>query len=42
MTKKKTVLVTGSVSGISWGIPEDLDNQGYKVLINEINLALAQ
>lgn len=42
MTHKKTALVTGSVSGIGLGIAKDLANQGYKVLISDINLAVAQ
>lgn len=42
MTDKKTALVTGSVSGIGLGIAKDLAKQGYKVLISDINLAVAQ
>ena len=42
MTHKKTALVTGSVSGIGLGIAKDLANQGYKVLISDINLAVAE
>ena len=42
MTNKKTALVTGSVSGIGLGIAKDLAKQGYKVLISDINLAVAQ
>lgn len=42
MTHKKTALVTGSVSGIGLGIAKDLAKQGYKVLITDINLAVAQ
>jgi len=42
MTIKKTALVTGSVSGIGLGIAKDLAKQGYKVLISDINLAVAQ
>ncbi len=42
MTHKKTALVTGSVSGIGLGIAKDLANEGYKVLISDINLAVAQ
>jgi 3-hydroxybutyrate dehydrogenase len=42
MTHKKTALVTGSVSGIGLGIAKDLAEQGYKVLITDINLAVAQ
>ena len=42
MTHKKTALVTGSVSGIGLGIAKDLANQGYKVLISDINLTVAE
>ena len=42
MSQKKTALVTGSVSGIGLGIAKDLAKQGYKVLISDINLAVAQ
>jgi 3-hydroxybutyrate dehydrogenase len=42
MTQKKTALVTGSVSGIGLGIAKNLADQGYKVLISDINLAVAQ
>jgi 3-hydroxybutyrate dehydrogenase len=42
MTQNKTALVTGSVSGIGLGIAKDLAKQGYKVLISDINLAVAQ
>lgn len=42
MAYKKTALVTGSVSGIGLGIAKDLARQGYKVLVSDINLAVAQ
>lgn len=42
MTHKKTALVTGSVSGIGLGIAKDLAEQGYKILISDINLAIAE
>lgn len=42
MTHKKTALVTGSVSGIGLGIAKNLAEQGYKVLITDINLSVAQ
>ena len=42
MILKKTALVTGSVSGIGLGIAKDLAKQGYKILISDINLSLAE
>ena len=42
MTLKKTALVTGSVSGIGLGIAKDLAKQGYKILISDINLSVAE
>lgn len=42
MTQKKTALVTGSVSGIGLGIAQNLAKQGYKVLITDVNLQVAQ
>lgn len=42
MIKQKTALITGSASGIGLGIAEDLAKQGYKVLISDIDLSLAQ
>jgi 3-hydroxybutyrate dehydrogenase len=42
MTQKKTALVTGAASGIGLGIAKDLANQGYKVLISDINLSVAK
>ncbi|MBA6329227.1 3-hydroxybutyrate dehydrogenase [Colwellia sp. MB02u-6] len=42
MTQKKTALVTGSVSGIGLGIAKNLARQGYKTLVSDINLVVAQ
>lgn len=42
MTQKKTALVTGSISGIGLGIAKNLAKQGYKTLVSDINLVVAQ